>query len=98
MDDQINIEISQDMVSGVFSNMAFVSHSPSEFLIDFIVLLPGMPKGKVVSRIILTPYQAKRLTLLLHDQIRRYENTYGEIKFYSIPPPASENLPPASTA
>lgn len=77
---QINIELSEDIAEGVYSNLAMIAHSNSEFVIDFIRLMPGVPKAKVKSRIVITPEHAKRLLHALKDNIRKYEETFGPIK------------------
>lgn len=77
---QINIELSEDIAEGVYSNLAMIAHSNSEFVIDFIRLMPGVPKAKVKSRIVITPEHAKRLSNALIDNIRKYEETFGPIK------------------
>jgi len=77
---QLDIELSAEVADGVYSNMAIISHSTSEFVLDFIRMAPGIPKAKVKSRIILTPEHAKRLLLSLQDNIRKYETNFGEIK------------------
>lgn len=77
---QINIELSEDIAEGIYSNLAMIAHSNSEFVIDFIRLMPGVPKAKVKSRIVITPEHAKRLSNALIDNIRKYEETFGPIK------------------
>jgi hypothetical protein len=77
---QIDIELSAEVADGVYSNMAIISHSTSEFILDFVRLLPGISKAQVKSRVILTPEHAKRLLLSLQDNIRKYESNIGEIK------------------
>jgi hypothetical protein len=77
---QINIELSEDIAEGIYSNLAMIAHSNSEFVIDFIRLMPGVPKAKVKSRIVITPEHAKRLSNALIDNIRKYEETFGDIK------------------
>ncbi|HEV7346753.1 DUF3467 domain-containing protein [Telluribacter sp.] len=77
---QINIELSEEMAEGVYSNLAMIAHSNSEFIVDFIRLMPGVPKAKVKARIILTPEHAKRLLLALNDNIRKYEEVHGTIQ------------------
>lgn len=77
---QINIELSEEIAEGVYSNLAMIAHSSSEFVIDFIRLMPGVPKAKVKSRIVITPEHAKRLLKALEDNIDKYENNFGEIK------------------
>lgn len=76
----INIELSEDIAEGIYSNLAIISHSHSEFIVDFIRLLPNVPKAKVKSRIILTPSHAKRLMKALMDNVKRYENQFGTIE------------------
>ena len=85
---QINIELSDEMAEGIYSNLAIITHSHSEFIVDFIKMMPGAPKAKVKSRIILTPQHAKRLYKALHDNITKFERLHGEIQV-----PAAENLP-----
>ncbi|MDH5396758.1 MAG: DUF3467 domain-containing protein [Cyclobacteriaceae bacterium] len=77
---QINIELSEDIAEGVYANLAMIAHSNSEFVIDFIRLMPGVPKAKVKSRIVITPEHAKRLLQALEDNIHKFENTFGPIK------------------
>jgi hypothetical protein len=77
---QINIELSEDTAEGIYSNLAMIAHSNSEFVIDFIRLMPGVPKAKVKARIIITPEHAKRFLYALKDNIEKYEETFGVIK------------------
>lgn len=77
---QINVELSEETAEGVYSNLAMIAHSNSEFVIDFIRLMPGVPKAKVKSRIIITPEHAKRLLGALNENINKYEDTFGPIK------------------
>ena len=77
---QINIELSEETAEGVYANLAMIAHSSSEFVIDFIRLMPGVPKAKVKSRIVITPEHAKRLLTALEDNINKYESTFGEVK------------------
>ncbi|MBP6446433.1 MAG: DUF3467 domain-containing protein [Saprospiraceae bacterium] len=79
-ENQINIELSEEVAEGIYSNLAIISHSHSEFIVDFVRLVPNVPKAKVKSRIILTPQHAKRLMKALMDNIKRYENQYGVIE------------------
>ncbi|NLL28595.1 MAG: DUF3467 domain-containing protein [Bacteroidales bacterium] len=76
----LNIELNADVADGNYSNLAVISHSNSEFVIDFVSIMPGMPKAKVKSRIIMTPNHAKRLLRALQDNISKYEKNFGEIK------------------
>lgn len=77
---QINIELSEETAEGIYANLAMIAHSNSEFVIDFIRLMPGVPKAKVKSRIVITPEHAKRLLNALGDNIKKYEDTFGPIK------------------
>ena len=77
---QLNIELSAEVAEGTYSNLAIISHSSSEFVIDFIRMMPGTPKANVKSRIILTPEHAKRLLFALQDNINKYEQQNGKIK------------------
>lgn len=78
-DQQINVELSEEVAEGVYSNLAMIAHSNSEFVIDFIRLMPGVPKAKVKSRVIVTPEHAKRLLAALKDNIEKYEAAFGKI-------------------
>ncbi len=77
---QINIELDEKTAEGIYSNLAIINHSQSEFIVDYITLMPGVPKAKVRSRIILTPQHAKRFLAALKENIQRYESVHGEIK------------------
>lgn len=77
---QLNIELKEDVAQGTYSNLAVITHSASEFVVDFVRIMPGMPKAEVKSRIILTPEHAKRLLLALQDNISKFESIHGEIK------------------
>lgn len=83
---QINIELDEKIAEGIYSNLAIINHSVSEFVVDFISIMPGTPKSKVKSRIILTPQHAKRLLKALGDNVNRFEKAHGEIKDYEQPP------------
>ncbi|MBP7462369.1 MAG: DUF3467 domain-containing protein [Candidatus Delongbacteria bacterium] len=76
----INIEIQEKEAEGIYANMAAIGHNNSEFILDFIRIMPGSPKGKVYARIIMTPQNAKSLDLSLSENIKQYEDQYGEIK------------------
>jgi hypothetical protein len=82
---QLNIELDQEIAEGTYSNLAIINHSVSEFIVDFINIMPGVPKAKVKSRIILTPQHAKRLSKALADNVRKFEKANGEIKDYEQP-------------
>ncbi|MEE9167233.1 MAG: DUF3467 domain-containing protein [Candidatus Neomarinimicrobiota bacterium] len=77
---KINIELDEKVGSGEYANFAVITHSPAEFVMDFVRLLPGMPKAKVNSRIIMAPSHAKAFLNALTDNILRHEKKYGEIK------------------
>ena len=83
---QINIELGEKEAEGIYSNLAILTHSPAEFVIDFTRVLPGIPKAKVHARIITTPQHAKLLLNALKDNIEKYEKTFGEIKIQGEPP------------
>ncbi len=85
-DGKLNIELDEKIAEGTYSNLAIINHSVSEFIVDFINIMPGTPKAKVKSRIILTPQHAKRLTKALADNVKRFEKAHGEIKDYEQPP------------
>jgi len=76
---QLNIELPEDLSEGIYSNLAIISHSPQEFVIDFIRVMPGVPKAKVKSRIVVTPEHAKRLMKALADNVKKYEQQFGVI-------------------
>ena len=82
---QLNIELSEEIAEGIYSNLAIITHSNSEFVIDFIKLMPGVPKAKVKSRIVLTPQHAKRLMKALKDNISKFESIHGTIKDTEAP-------------
>lgn len=79
-DNQLNIELSEEVAEGIFSNLAIITHSNTEFVLDFIRMMPGVPKAKVKSRIILTPEHAKRFLHAIQDNIEKFEAVNGRIK------------------
>lgn len=79
-DQQINIELDEKTAEGIYSNLAIINHSPSEFVIDFVTIMPGVPKSKVKSRVILTPQHAKRFLNALAQNIENFERSHGQIK------------------
>ncbi|MFD0798088.1 DUF3467 domain-containing protein [Maribacter chungangensis] len=83
---QINIELDEKMAEGVYSNLAIINHSVSEFVVDFISMMPGAPKAKVKSRIVLTPQHAKKFLKALNDNVQRFEKAHGAIKDYEQTP------------
>ncbi|MBP1223511.1 MULTISPECIES: DUF3467 domain-containing protein [Flavobacterium] len=78
--EQINIELDETVAEGIYSNLAIINHSSSEFVLDFVSIMPGIPKAKVKSRIVLTPQHAKRLLKAIGENIHRFEAAHGEIK------------------
>lgn len=79
-ENQINIELSEEVAEGIYSNLAIITHSNTEFVLDFIRMMPGVPKARVKSRIILTPEHAKRLLRALEDNIDKFEAANGKIR------------------
>lgn len=86
---QLNIELTPEVAEGIYSNLAIISHSTSEFVVDFIRIMPGTPKANVKSRIILTPEHAKRLLFALQENVAKFEAQNGKIKI-----PENNMLPP----
>jgi hypothetical protein len=82
---EMNVELTEETAQGIYSNLAIISHSSSEFVLDFIRIMPGVPKAKVKSRIILTPEHAKRLLHALQDNVLKYEAAYGSISIRENP-------------
>ncbi len=82
---QINIELDEKTAEGIYSNLAIINHSVSEFVVDFISMMPGAPKAKVKSRIVLTPQHAKKFLKALSDNVNRFEKDHGTIKDYEQP-------------
>lgn len=87
-DNKINIELPENVADGVYSNLAVITHSNSEFVCDFVQMMPGMPKAKVRSRVVMTPENAKRLMNALKDNINKYEAVKGKIS------DDNQNMPP----
>ncbi|NUM51508.1 MAG: DUF3467 domain-containing protein [Flavobacteriales bacterium] len=79
-ENHLNIELTEDVAEGIYSNLAIISHSNSEFVLDFIKVMPGVPKAKVKSRILMTPQHAKRLLHALGENISKFEAMHGVIK------------------
>ena len=84
-ENQLQIELKEEVAEGTYSNLAIIAHSSSEFVMDFVRMMPGVTKAQVKSRIIMTPEHAKRLALALHDNLMRYEAQFGEIKLPERP-------------
>jgi hypothetical protein len=90
MDDKNNqglqIDINEQMEDGIYSNMALITHSSAEFILDFLRLLPGKPKPKVASRVVMSPEHVKRLLLALRDNVAKYEESFGKIDLHENGP------------
>ena len=82
----LNLELDENLAQGTYSNLALINHSVSEFVVDFVNIMPGVPKSKIKSRIVLTPQHAKRLAKALAENIRRFEDVNGEIRDYQKQP------------
>ncbi len=95
---QVNIELPEEVAEGIYSNMAIIAHSHSEFVLDFIRMVPNVPKAKVKSRIILTPSHAKRLLKALNDNVVKYEKQHGTVKADDGNPFPSMNFTPTAQA
>lgn len=95
---QLNIELTEDIAEGVYSNLAIISHSQSEFIVDFVRMVPNVPKAKVKSRIILTPMHAKRLLRALNDNVKKFEALHGKINEGSAPQMPPMNFTPKAQA
>jgi len=78
----INIELPEEVSQGIYTNLAIINHSVSEFVIDFVSIMPGVQKAKVRSRVILTPQHAKKFLRALQENVRRFEAVHGTIKEY----------------
>lgn len=76
----LNIELDANVADGIYSNLAIINHSQSEFVVDFVTIMPGVPKSKVKSRIVLTPQHAKRFLKALNENVSRFEKQHGVIK------------------
>ena len=81
----LNIELNEEMAEGTYANLVMIAHSPEEFILDFIRVMPGVPQARVKSRIIVTPQHARRFLRALADNIERYERSYGEIEERNLP-------------
>jgi len=92
---ELNIELSEEIAEGIYTNFAMIGHSPTEFVLDFVRLLPNLNKAKVKSRIIMTPQQAKRFMMAMRENLKIYENQFGLIKEDNTPPipPVQFNTP-----
>lgn len=77
---QLQIEVKEEVASGTYANLAIITHSTSEMIIDFVSMMPGLPKANVQSRIVMTPENAKRLLFALQDNVVKFEKNFGEIR------------------
>ncbi len=91
---ELNIDISAEVAKGSYSNLALITHSPSEFVVDFIQAVPGLPKPVVNSRIVMCPENAKRLLRALQDNIEKYEQQFGPIQMHNPAAPAGSTAFP----
>ena len=82
---QLNINLTPEIAEGVYANLAVISHSSSEFVLDFVRMLPGVKQANVKSRVILSPEHAKRLLFALEDNLSKYENQFGKIQIAGAP-------------
>jgi len=89
---QINIELGDKEAEGIYANLAMIIHSPTEIIVDFARIMPRMPKARVLSRIIMTPMHAKILHKALTDNIKKFEEQYGEIKMHGAPGQTSKTI------
>jgi hypothetical protein len=96
-ENQISIELTEDIASGIYSNLAIITHSNAEFVCDFVQMLPGMPKAQVKSRVIMTPQNAKRLMRALIDNVQKYEQQLGVINEEDAPGAPTMKFGPPTT-
>ncbi|MCG8603997.1 DUF3467 domain-containing protein [bacterium] len=89
---QINVELGEKEAEGIYSNLALISHSPAEFVIDFTRMLPGVPKTKVYARIVMTPQHAKSFLQALQDNVTKYEKQFDEIKVHGGQPNVQQSI------
>lgn len=89
---QLNIDLNPEVAKGCYSNLAIISHSRNEFVVDFASMLPGLPKPSVTNRIVMNPENAKRLMAALNDNIMKYESQFGRIELAGQQPQATFNL------
>jgi Protein of unknown function (DUF3467) len=92
---QLSIELDETVAEGIYSNLAIISHNQSEFIVDFLRILPNIPKAKVKSRIVLTPQHAKRLIEALAENLRKYEAQFGKVSNQETPFPPINFTPTA---
>lgn len=94
---QLQIELTPEVAGGTYSNLAMIAHGPTEFVLDFCCILPGMPKAKVQDRVVMAPEHAKRLLFALQENVARYENTFGKIEFPEPKPQSGRTIAPFGT-
>ena len=95
-ENQLNIELTEEVADGTYANLAIITHSFAEFVIDFVNVMPNVPKSKVKARIVMTPQHAKRVMRALIDNVKRFESQYGNIKDQEMPAvPFNFGTPPA---
>lgn len=97
-DQGLNIEISNEVAKGIYSNLAIITHSSSEFVLDFVRILPGTPKAEVATRAIMAPEHAKRLLKALKDNVEKYEKQFGEINIPNNQPSIPMGFMPGGEA
>ena len=92
---ELQIELTPDVATGHYANLAAIAHTPGEFFLDFIALTPNMPKAKVATRVIMTPENVKNLLYALRDNIQKYESVFGTIqpKMPVNPAPKGNDIP-----
>lgn len=88
-ENKLNINLSPEMAEGTYANLAIIAHSSSEFVLDFVRVMPGLKQANVKSRVILTPEHAKKLLFALQDNVTKYEKQFGTIKIAGTPTPGS---------
>lgn len=86
---KLNINLTPEIAEGTYANLAIIAHSPSEFVVDFVRMMPGLKQANVKSRIILTPENAKKLLFALQDNVAKYEKQFGKIQISGTPTPGS---------
>ncbi len=86
LDKELNIELRDNVAQGSYSNLAIITHSSSEFILDFIRMMPGVPKAQVTNRIIMNPEHIKRFYMALKDNLLKYESQFGEIEIHNSQP------------
>jgi len=87
---RLNVEIKPEQAEGIYANLVLVAHSGSEFILDFARMLPGLPKAKVMSRVIMSPQHVELLKRTLEENIAKYETRYGKIEVKDQPGPSSQ--------